>query len=283
MVIPAKDAATTLGDQLDALASQRWSGGFEVIVVDNRSRDATADIVRGRAQQHPFIRLEVACDREGPGHARNVGARSARGHLLAFCDADDVVGDGWVGAMGDALLSHDFVTGPLEFDALNPAWVAGSRGTSFAARRDLFEGIFPYASSCNMGIRRDLFETIGGFDESPRMAVGEDIDLSLRLWLAGVDLHFEPRAGIHYRYRPTIGGIYRQARSFGRSRPLIAERLRSVGRPAPARSAGLRNWVWLARHLPMLTSDAGRARWAWVAGTRVGNLEGSFRQRSLYL
>lgn len=283
VVIPARDAAATIGEQLDALTSQRWSGGFEVIVVDNRSRDATAEIVRAIARVHPFVRLEAAPARDGPGYARNVGARAATGILLAFCDADDVVGDGWVAAMGDALRGHDFVTGPLELDRLNPPWLAGSRGRHFAQQAGLFEGIFPFASSCNMGIRRALFTNSGGFDESPLMAVGEDLDFSFRLWLAGVGLHFEPRATIHYRYRSTLGGVYRQARDFGRSRPVIAERIRMAGHRAPARSAGLRNWVWLARHMPMLKCDAGRARWLWVAGTRIGTLEGSLRQRRLYL
>lgn len=284
IVIPARDAAATIGEQLDALAAQSWSGGFEVIVVDNRCRDETAEIVRSRTQNHPFIRLETATARDGPGYARNVGAGVATGALLAFVDADDVVGDGWVGAMVEALRDHDFVTGPLELDRLNPRWLVGSRGgRHFAQETGLFEGIFPFASSCNMGIRRALFVSSGGFDESPFMAVGEDLDFSLRLWIAGVDLHFEPRAAIHYRYRPTLGSVYRQARAFGRSRPVIAKRLRSAGRPAPARSAGLRNWLWLARHVLMLRCDAGRARWLWVAGSRIGSLEGSLRQRTLYL
>jgi GT2 family glycosyltransferase len=155
-----------------------------------------------------------------------------------------------------------------------------SRGRSFADRRPLYEGIFPYASSCNLGVRRRLFERAGGFD--PAWRVGEDIELSMRLWLSGIVLHFEPGAVVHYRYRPTLRSTYRQARSYGRVRPLLAERLRQAGRPAPNRSAGLRNWAWLVRHAPLLAGRPGRAKWLWVAGQRVGSLEGSWRVRRLY-
>ena len=41
VVIPAHNAAATLGRQLDALVAQEWSGSWEVVVVDNRSTDAT--------------------------------------------------------------------------------------------------------------------------------------------------------------------------------------------------------------------------------------------------
>ncbi len=282
VVIPARDAAGIVGDQLDALTAQRWDGTWEVVVaVDAGSTDGTAEVVRHYAAGGPRIRIVDAPAGSGPAASRNVGAEAAAGTALAFCDADDVVADGWVAAMGDALRHHGFVTGPLELDRLNPCWIVESRGRSFADRRPVFEGIFPYASSCNLGLRRSLFEHAEGFD--PTWRVGEDLELSLRLWLSGVGLHFEPGAVVHYRYRPTLRSTYLQARSYGRARPVLAERLRRAGRPAPKRGAGLRNWLWLVRHLPLLAGQAGRAKWLWVAGQRVGNLGGSLRVRRLYV
>jgi glycosyltransferase involved in cell wall biosynthesis len=281
VVIPAYDAADVLAQQLEALVTQNWGGSWEIVVVDNNSRDRTAAVVRRYSERHSRLRLVCANDGQGAGFARNVGARSASGDSLAFCDADDVVAPDWVASMGEALRRHEFVTGPLELAELNPAWLVESRGRSFAEERAMFEGIFPFATSCNLGLRRSVFERIGGFDESYR--IGEDLGLSLRLWLVGVSLHFDPRIFVHYRYRPTLRATYRQARAYGRVRPVIGERLREAGRAAPKRGAGLRNWAWLARHLPLLTGAAGRARWLWVAGQRIGNLEGSLRVRRLYL
>lgn len=282
MVIPARDAAGVVGDQLEALTTQFWDATWEVVVaVDAGSTDGTAEVVRRYVGAGPPLRVVEAPAGGGPGASRNVGAAAAGGTALAFCDADDVVAAGWVAAMGEALRHHEFVTGPLELDQLNPSWLVESRGRSFAERLPVYEGIFPYASSCNLGLHRSLFERSGGFD--PAWRVGEDLELSLRLWLSGVGLHFEPGAVIHYRYRPTLGSVYRQARSYGRVRPLLAERLRRAGRPAPKQRAGLRNWAWLVRYLSLLTGRGGRAKWLWVAGQRVGNLEGSLRVRRLYL
>ena len=281
VVIPARDAAATLGAQLDALTGQRWEEGWEVVVaVDPGSTDATADVVRRYAAADPRVLMVDAPAGGGPAASRNTGAAAATGKALAFCDADDVVGPGWVAAMGEALRVHEFVTGPLDLEALNAPWLVESRGRRFAAERPVFEDLFPYASSCNVGLQRTVFERIGGFDPSWR--VGEDIELSLRLWLSGVEVHFEPAAVVHYRYRPTLGATFRQARAYGRVRPVLGERLRQAGRPAPHRAAGLRNWGWLVRHLPLLASRPGRARWLWVAGQRVGNVEGAVRVRRPY-
>jgi len=282
VVIPARNAAGVVGDQLGALTAQRWDGAWEVIVaVDAGSTDGTAAVVRRYGAGGLPIRVVGAPAGAGPGGARNAGAAGAAGAALAFCDADDVVAVGWVAAMAEGLREHEFVTGPLELDRLNPPWIVESRGRSFSDRLPVYEGIFPYASSCNLGLRRQAFDRAGGFD--PTWRVGEDLELSLRLWLSGVGMHFEPAAVVHYRYRPTLRSTYRQARSYGRVRPVLAERLRREGRPAPRRGAGLRNWGWLVRHLPLVAGHAGRAKWLWVAGQRVGNLEGSLRVRRLYL
>jgi hypothetical protein len=88
---------------------------------------------------------------------------------------------------------------------------------------------------------------------------------------------------VRYRYRPTLRATFRQARAYGRVRPVLAERLRRAGRPAPKRHAGVRNWAWLGRHLPLLAARPGRAKWLWVAGQRIGNVEGSFVVRRPYL
>ena len=281
VVIPARDAAELIGEQLDALNRQRWGGTWEVVVaVDTGSTDGTTAVVQ-RYAGGGRIRAIDAPPGGGPGASRNVGAAAAQGLALVFCDADDVVGDGWVATMGEALRHHEFVTGPLDLDRLNPRWAVDARGRSFADRRPLFEEIFPYASSCNVGIRRAVFERAGGFD--PAWRVGEDLELSLRLWLSGVDLHFEPAAVVHYRYRATLRSTFRQARFYGRVRPVLAERLRREGRVAPKRGGGLRNWIWLIRHVTLLRARPGRAKWLWVAGQRVGNLQGSLRVRRLYL
>ena len=54
---------------------------------------------------------------------------------------------------------------------------------------------------------------------------------------------------------------------------MLVRRFRADGLEIPS-DGELRRWAWLVRHLPSVTTRAGRARWLWVAGARVGRIEG---------
>jgi len=279
VVIPAFDAAATIEAQLDALLAQ--PGDFEVIVADNGSTDATRAIVERRCARDPRLRIVDASARRGPSHARNAGARVAGAELLAFCDADDIVGNEWVAAIHVGLGTHDFVTGPMELALLNPPWLVTAKGTTGTAGLVWFEGRFPFASSCNIGIRRARLLAHGGFDES--LHVGEDIDLAMRLHLDGTTVAYLPDAVVHYRYRTSRSAMFSRARAYGASRPELADRFRSRSGIVVSRWRPMRNWLWLFRHLGDLRDRSGQTHWLWTAGVRVGALEGSVRSRHLYL
>ncbi|MGH9084631.1 MAG: glycosyltransferase [Acidimicrobiales bacterium] len=281
VVVPLRDAATTIGAQLDALRAQQWDGTWEVVVADNGSRDGSDALVADIAAVDPRVHLVDASATAGPSAARNAGAAAARGTSLVFCDADDVVGAGWLAAVADGLRRDEAVTGPQEQERLNPPWLAGVHGTAVAQGQQWFEGIFPYGPSANLGIRRAVFEEIGRFDES--ITAGEDLELCLRLWRSGHRLTYLPGAVVHYRNRSRLGDLFRQAITYGAAGPLTVRRLVEHGAPRPSRTSGLRSWLWLVRNLPLLRSRAGRARWIVVAGRAVGRLIGTARHRTVFL
>lgn len=281
VVIAAHDAAGTLGAQLDALLDQSWTGAWELVVVDNRSTDATAALVREYAARDPRVRLVSASASSGPSYARNAGIAAAMGDHLAVCDADDVVGDRWLAAMGDGLREHACVTGPLDVDRLNPAALARTRGVFPADRCQSWYGVFDIVPAGNFGIRREEWDRAGGFDEELRAC--EDHDLSFRLRLLGVPVAFLADAVVHYRYRPTATELWRQGSVYGSFAPLLRRRVREAGLEPPPRWAGWRSWLWLVAHLPGLWSAAGRRKWVWVAAVRLGHLRGSVRARSVFL
>jgi glycosyltransferase involved in cell wall biosynthesis len=279
IVIPAFNAAETLDQQLEALLTQEWSGRWEVLVANNGSTDGTTQVVERLARLDPRVRLIDASASSGASYARNCGIAAARASSIAFCDADDVVAEGWVAAIGSALREHPFVTGPQEYERLNPPWLWGLYGTLPAHQLQTFEGIFPFGPTANLGVRRSALDGVGGFDVS--IDRYEDIDLCLRLWLAKVPLVFVPDAVVHYRYRQDLRSIWTQSIAYGAAAPAIARRLAAHRRPTPSRWRGLRRLLWLMRNAPRVRERRYRARWVVVAGTSIGRVKGSIRARWL--
>src|SRR5260370_26650 len=77
---------TTLGRVLNYVAAQRWDA--EVVVVNDGSRDQTADLVRGYAKSHPALRLLENPGNRGKGYSVRNGVLNAKGEILLFTDAD---------------------------------------------------------------------------------------------------------------------------------------------------------------------------------------------------
>jgi len=86
VIVPARDAAGTLPRVLECLRAQETGFDFEVLVVDNGSRDATPALAQ--AAGAPVRLIGPGPRGPGPAAARNRGARQAGGSLLAFCDSD---------------------------------------------------------------------------------------------------------------------------------------------------------------------------------------------------
>lgn len=194
--------------QLDALGRQEDAPGFEVVVADNGSTDGTVEVVRRWAAERTAVPLSVrivdASGRRGIAHARNTGVRHARGRLLAFCDADDVVEVGWVRAvaasrlcmddgaiggrvmaLGDSGLSSDEVV----LDSLDGVRTPASAGQEC-----------PYFWGCNFAMSRDTYERVGGFDESLPPYGCEDIEIGLRLAAGGHRVTYEPAMTVFYAW-----------------------------------------------------------------------------------
>lgn len=281
VIICAYNEEEHLPEQLEALLTQVWDGSWEVVVVDNGSSDGTAEVVRAASRRDSRVRLVTATERAGQSYSMNVGARATVSRWLAFCDADDIVASGWLDAIARGLTQHEVVTGPHELDLLNPPWLADSRGRTIEEPVGTFFGIFPCVRGAGWAIRRATWDLVGGMDES--FGAGQDIEYSMRCWLAGVDIVGVDDAVVHYRYRRTARSLWRQGITYGANRPRIARQLIEATEQRPPRFAGWKGWGMLALRLPTLRTPEGRAVWAWVAANRVGQVIGSARERTLML
>jgi glycosyltransferase involved in cell wall biosynthesis len=279
IVSPCLNAAGTIGIQLEALSHQEWDGSWEVIIADNGSTDGTKDIVRSYSGRLPSLKLIDASKRRGAGHARNAGAKAARGEAIVFCDTDDEPGAHWLGAMANALRRYDFVANRMDFEKLNPHVVeAGGRSPQGSSLQKVaYPPYLLHAGGSGLGVKRALHEAVGGFDESlPQL---QDTDYCFRLQLRGVKLHFVPDAVMHVRYSSELRALFRQRRRWGKFNVLMYKRYRREMRlPHPWRD---HLWTWrsLILNTPHVLHKETRIKWMRALGWQVGLLQGSILYR----
>lgn len=283
VVMPVRDGAGVVGRQLDALARQDCAAPWEVVVVDDGSRDGTAELVRGWHDRLPRLRVVSFARSRGSGAARNAGAAAADGDALVFCDADDVVAAGWLAAHAAALGAHELVTGPILVDRLNPvAAAAAAPPVSWDRRPPIGNGFLPYGLTANLGVSRRLFDHVGGFDGARRH--GNDKTFCWSAILQGAELHFAREAAVHYRLRPRPRGTFRRQFAIGRAAPSLYRRFAADGMPRSRGREAVRDLARLAVRAPRLaTSEDVRLEAARIAGRRLGRLVGSLEHRTRYL
>lgn len=195
VIIPVRNGAHVIDEQLDALAAQPFDRPWELIVADNGSTDSTRDLVLGRRASFPgAIRVVDAGARPGVAFARNAGIRAARADRVAICDADDRVGHEWLAGAYESLDTYDVAGGPLRrytepFDPDSP--------------------LLPYTavseesvSAGNIAMRRPVVERAGGFDAAFTAYGREDYEFTVRLRSAGARIGYEPRMLLYYRLTP---------------------------------------------------------------------------------
>jgi GT2 family glycosyltransferase len=279
IVIPCRNGADVIGEQLAALSRQAWHRPWEIIVADNGSTDGTAAVVEEHKKNLPQLRWVDASGRRGAAHARNAGVAAARGRAIAFCDADDQVGSGWLAAMGDALDRHRFVAARVDLTKLNPPpLVHGIKNPQESGLQRIdYPPYLPHAGGSTLGVIRAAHEAVGGFDEAVQYV--EDADYCFRLQLNGVNLEFVPEALVHYRFKDRNSALFNQARRWGERNVMLYKHYRGTARIENPWRRHLSRWYALMRQAPSLLEERKRLAWMKTLGTQVGVLQGAIRYR----
>ncbi|HEV7806420.1 MAG TPA: glycosyltransferase [Solirubrobacteraceae bacterium] len=296
VILAARNAASTIGAQLEALAGQTYDGSWELVFIDDGSQDRTRVIVEDWRERLPRLLSLVSPCRVAPtaparrgrglertvSTARNHGVAHSGGDLLLFCDADDVVDPAWIEHLVDGLLEHPAVGGQIERERLSTLTALAVRPPKGSRLLDGGFGFLRYPMGANCGMRRDVWTALDGFAESYDNS--EDVELFWRAQLAGYELGYVHDAVVHYRLRSDARAMAVQAYFFGRSHPRLFRDFRASGMPRSSVPAAVREWRWLARHVcGNLRDEHARARRLSRLALRLGRLVGSVRNRVLYL
>jgi glycosyltransferase involved in cell wall biosynthesis len=211
VVIPVRDGATWLPGCLAALASQQGTGTFEVIVVDNASRDGSAAVARA----HPVVSEVIVEEKPGSYAARNAGVAIARAPVLAFTDVDCTPEPGWLAHGLSALetTGADLVGGAIQADASpQPTlWERYDRAV-YLRQEDVVVNL-GWAVTANLFVRRVVFDAVGRFDAG--LVSGGDREFCLRAGRRGFAIAYAEDAVVRHRPRTTAGEIWRVNRRIG--------------------------------------------------------------------
>ena len=195
VVIPALDAADTIGRQIRAVLDDR-NHSVELVLVDNGSTDDTLSVMRAATAGHDRITI-VRESRRGVNRARNAGIAATRAPNVLLCDADDEIEPGWIEALASALTSADLVGG-----AVRPVTSTGmATGEPFLPdRNSTFGWGLPVAWGSSCGFRRSVWQRVGGFD--PYLSGGGDeAEFFLRAQIEGATFTWSERAVTRYAQR----------------------------------------------------------------------------------
>ena len=202
----AHNSAATIAESIESVRLQTRSD-WELIVVDDGSRDATAEV--GEGFDDPRIRVVREADNRGPAAARNRGISLARAPVVCTLDSDDLMLPQFLETMASTLNSA-----PEASVAFTDAWVLDDatgrvrKSSAMASAKppepasadtqtflvELLRRNFVFTS---VAARRESLLAVGGYDE--RLWIDEDWELWLRLAAAGFRFARVPRLLAVYR------------------------------------------------------------------------------------
>ena len=216
VVVCSYNGARTIQDTLDGLSRLDYPD-FEIIVVDDGSRDATATIAR-RYDCH-LIRTP----NRGLARARNAGLAAATGEIVAYIDDDAYPDPQWLRYLAATFMStsHAAVGGP-NIAPPGDGWIADcvARAPGGPVHVLLSDREAEHIPGCNMAFRKEALEAIGGFDPQFRTA-GDDVDVCWQLQERGWTLGFHPAALVWHHRRNSVRTYWKQQIGYGRAEAML--------------------------------------------------------------
>jgi glycosyltransferase involved in cell wall biosynthesis len=188
--------------KLDVPDDWQW----DILVVDNRSSDTTAQIVAELMRANDDRIHYVFEPEPGVAAARNCGIARSSGDWIAFFDDDQIADPAWLRELLELATSENVRVVGGAVHLLLPAGATDLPREAHSLFGTLFDQPDPgrafHVGGGNVLFHRSVFEEIGVYDPSLREG-GEDTDLARRLRKAGIAMERQPRAVVHHRIAPS--------------------------------------------------------------------------------
>ncbi len=245
LVMPCYNRAHDLSRVLEAYDRQEGDEPFELIAVDDASRDATVAVLQGFAPRRFALRVERLPVNSGPATARNRGLELVDSPLVAFVGDDIAPAADFVAGHVRAHTAHPqpevAILGRVEWPANMPRNTlmehidgVGAQQFSYHYFQDGHEYDYRHLYTANVSLKRDFLHTHAArFDTDFPHAAFEDAELAFRLAQHGLRILYDASiVGYHYHYYTIWTFSQRQYRCgqmagiFARKHPRLAPDLR---------------------------------------------------------
>ncbi|MDG1041170.1 MAG: glycosyltransferase [Polaribacter sp.] len=227
IIIPVYNRPNEIDELLESLTKQDFSDDFEVLVIEDGSTEKSESIVEKYTSK---LNLKYFYkENSGAGASRNFGMEKANGNYFIILDSDVIVPKHYLSEVSKALNSNfiDAFGGP---DAAHESFTVTQKAINYSMTAVLTTGGIRgkknaigkfQPRSFNLGLSKKAFEKTNGFAD---LKVGEDIDLTFRLWQNGFETQLIENAFVYHKRRSTIQQFFKQTFAFGTARPQLNKR-----------------------------------------------------------
>lgn len=215
VIVPVRDEEDSIRELLDSLLAQTRPPD-EIIIADGGSLDATPQIIEEYIRKGVPIRL-IRAGAALPGRGRNVGAAHASFEWLAFTDAGIRLAKNWLEALVTKAQQDDSIDVVYGFfQPVTDTFFTECAAIAYVSPAVPYEGMLirPRFIAGSL-FRREAWQSVNGFPEDLRS--GEDLVFMARVENAGYVSAFEPRAQVHWRLKPTLGGTFKRFLVYSRN------------------------------------------------------------------
>ena len=233
IIVPVYNRPNEIDDLLESLTQQDFTNDFEVLIIEDGSENSSEEIVKTHSK-HLDIKYFFK-ENSGAGMSRNFGMQQATGNYFIILDSDVIVPKQYLTEVKKALENKftDAFGGP---DAAHEGFTALQKAINYSMTSFLTTGGIRgkknsigkfQPRSFNLGLSKAAFEQTSGFAD---LKIGEDIDLTFRLWENGFETQLIDKAFVYHKRRSTIKQFFKQTFTFGTARPQLNKRFPETAR-----------------------------------------------------
>ena len=234
IIVPVYNRPKEVDELLNSLTLQDCKSDFEVIIVEDGS-SLKADKVVNKYLKNLNIKYFFK-ENSGPGLSRNYGMQKAKGNYFIILDSDVVLPTHYLSAVANALKTN-YTDAYGGADTAHPSFTSIQKAINYSMTSVLTTGGLRghkkssnfQPRSFNMGLSKRAFKNTDGFKNQ---RIGEDIDLTFRLWHNGFKTQFIEQAFVYHKRRTDFAQFFNQVYSFGKARPILNKQHKTTAKLA---------------------------------------------------